>query len=405
MHNIEKLGLQVFAAPDNMTGSAQIQVRAREIDFVTSFGKNMQALLDILGIVRMIKKENNSVLKTKTVSGTLQSGEVAEGDEIPLSQYTVEEKVFDTVKIEKYRKGVSLEAIAERGYDAAVQMTDDEFKSDLQNKVTDRFYTQLKMGSLVGHESTWQMAIAMAIGRVKDKFEKMKRTATGTAVWVNTLDVYKYIGAADITMQTAFGMSYIKNFLGADIVFVSSQIPEDTVIATPLNNIIAYYVDPADSEFVKAGLSYTTDAATGFIGFHAQGTYERAISDMFAIMGLRLFAEYLDAIAYISVGSADTQTLGELAMESRAGSEIGKTKLTVEPQLASINNIYKYKVSSAATSVAYGMDVKSWAKWDGASEIAAVSGNHITVVEADKGYKAVRSGDVVAEVKAAPTGA
>ena len=405
MHNIEKLGLQVFAAPDNMTGSAQIQVRAREIDFVTSFGKNMQALLDILGIVRMIKKENNSVLKTKTVSGTLQSGEVAEGDEIPLSQYTVEEKVFDTVKIEKYRKGVSLEAIAERGYDAAVQMTDDEFKSDLQNKVTDRFYTQLKMGSLVGHESTWQMAIAMAIGRVKDKFEKMKRTATGTAVWVNTLDVYKYIGAADITMQTAFGMSYIKNFLGADIVFVSSQIPEDTVIATPLNNIIAYYVDPADSEFVKAGLSYTTDAATGFIGFHAQGTYERAISDMFAIMGLRLFAEYLDAIAYISVGSADTQTLGELAMESRAGSEIGKTKLTVEPQLASINNIYKYKVSSAATSVGYGMDVKSWAKWDGASEIAAVSGNHITVVEADKGYKAVRSGDVVAEVKAAPTGA
>lgn len=405
MHNIEKLGLQVFAAPDNMTGSAQIQVRAREIDFVTSFGKNMQALLDILGIVRMIKKENNSVLKTKTVSGTLQSGEVAEGDEIPLSQYTVEEKVFDTIKIEKYRKGVSLEAIAERGYDAAVQMTDDEFKSDLQNKVTDRFYTQLKMGSLVGHESTWQMAIAMAIGRVKDKFEKMKRTATGTAVWVNTLDVYKYIGAADITMQTAFGMSYIKNFLGADIVFVSSQIPEDTVIATPLNNIIAYYVDPADSEFVKAGLSYTTDAATGFIGFHAQGTYERAISDMFAIMGLRLFAEYLDAIAYISVGSADTQTLGELAVESGAGSEIGKTKLTVEPQMASINNIYKYKVSSAATSVAYGMDVKGWAKWDGASEIAAASGNHITVVEADKGYKAVRSGDVVAEVKAAPTGA
>ena len=88
MHNIEKLGLQVFAVPDNMTGQAQIQVRAREIDFVTSFGKNMQALLDILGIVRMIKKENNSVLKTKTVSGTLQSGEVAEGDEIPLSQET-----------------------------------------------------------------------------------------------------------------------------------------------------------------------------------------------------------------------------------------------------------------------------------------------------------------------------
>ena len=58
------------------------------------------------------------------------------------------------------------------------------------------------------------MAIAMAIGRVKDKFEKMKRTATGTAVWVNTLDVYKYVGAADISTQTAFGMKLYQEFPG-----------------------------------------------------------------------------------------------------------------------------------------------------------------------------------------------
>ena len=400
MHNIEKLGLQVFAAPDNMTGKAQIQVRAREIDFVTSFGKNMQALLDVMGITRMIKKENGSVLKTKKVSGTLQDGDIAEGEEIPMSQYKVEEETFDTIKIKKYRKGVSIESIAERGYEAAVEMTDEEFKSDLQNVVLDKFYTQLKMGSLVGHETTWQMAFAMAIGKVKNKFETMKRTATGVAVWVNTLDVYKYIGAADITLQTAFGMQYIKNFLGADIVFVSSQIPENTVIATPLNNLIAYYVDPADSEFVKAGLEYTTDSATGFIGFHVQGNYEHAISDMFAIMGVRLFAEYLDAIAYIAVGSSDTQTLGELTVTSVAGTESGKTQLTVEPQLASINNVLKYKTNaSAATSVTYGMDVKTWTKWDGVSEISATSGHHITVVECDQNYKAIRSGDVVAVVK------
>ncbi len=399
MHNVERLGLQVFAAPNNMTGQAQIMVKAREIDFVTSFGKNMQALLDVMGITRMIRKTNRTVLRVKKVSGTLQSGDVAEGDVIPLSQYKVEEMDFDTIKIEKYRKGVSLEAIAEKGYDAAVDQTDEEFKADLQNKILDKFYTQLKMGSLVGHESTWQMAIAMAIGRVKDKFDKMKRTVTGTAVWVNTLDVYKYVGAADITMQTAFGMSYIKNFLGADICFISSQIPENTVIATPLNNLIAYYVDPADSEFVKAGLAYTVDSETGFIGFHAKGTYERAISDMFAIMGVRLFAEYLDAIAYIAVGSSDTQTLRSLTVTSVAGEYDGTTDITVEPALASINNVYKYKEASAATSVTYGMDVKTWTRWDGISPITAKNGNHITVVEADQDYRAVGSGDVVAVIK------
>lgn len=395
------IDLQLFAAPENMTGDAQIQVRAREIDFVTTFGKNMQALMDVMGITRMIKKENGSVLKTKKVIGNLKSGKVAEGDEIPLSQYEVSETVYDTISIDKYRKAVSLEAIANKGYEVAVQDTDDEFKADLQNVVLDKFYTMLKSGSLVGHETTWQMAVAMSIGKVKDKFKKMKRTATGVAVWVNTLDVYKYLGAADITLQTAFGMEYIKNFMGADIVFVSSEIPENAVIATPLNNIVAYYVDPADSDFTRAGLSYTTDPTTGFIGFHAQGTYERAISDLFAIMGVRLFCEYLDAIAYIAVGSSDTQTLGTLTLKSVEGTESGKTAISVEEPLVGMGNSYKYKTAaSAATSVTYGMDVKNWTKWDGKSEIATTDGYHVTVVECDQNYKAVKSGDVVADVKA-----
>lgn len=400
MHDIKKLGLQAFAAPDGMTGTAQIQVKAREIDFVTSFGKNLQALLDVMGITRVIRKENGSVLKTKTAKGSLKSGDVEEGDEIPISQYTVEEQIFDTIKILKYRKSVSIESIAEKGYEAAVEDTDREFRSDLQNVVADKFYAQLKAGSLVGHQSTWQMAVAMAIGKVVNKFQKMKRTATGIAVWVNTLDVYKYLGAAEISLQTAFGFKYMTDFLGADIVFVTSEIPENVVIATPLNNIVAYYVDPGDSDFAKAGLSYTTDSETGFIGFHTQGTYERAISDMFAIMGLRLFCEYLDAIAYMSVGESDTQTLGTLNLASVKGSESGKTAVTVTEQLMSPRNMYKYKTNaSAATSVTYGMDVKSWTKWDGVSEITATATHHITMVECDQNYRAVRSGDVVADVK------
>lgn len=396
---VETLGLQVFAAPENMTGKEQIQVKAREIDFVTSFGKNIQALLDVLGIARMIRKANNSVLKTKKVTGTLKSGEVGEGEEIPYSRYQVEEIPFDTIRIDKYRKGVSLEAIAEKGYDAAVQSTDEEFKTDLQNVVMDKFYAQLKAGSLTGHESTWQMAVAMAIGKVKDKFKKMRRTATGTAVWVNTLDVYKYVGAADITLQNAFGFEYMKNFLGADVVFISSEIPENVVIATPLNNIIGYYVDPGDSEFVRAGLSYTTDPTTNFIGFHSQGAYERAMSDLFAIMGLRIFCEYLDAIAYISVGGADTQTLGTLTLTSAEGSETGKTKISVKEQLMSMKDGWKYKDAASATTVKYGDDVKNWSKWDGESEIASTAGHHITLVECDQNYKAVRSGDVTVTVK------
>ena len=162
--------------------------------------------------------------------------------------------------------------------------------------------------------------------------------------------------------------------------------------------MIAYYVDPGDSEFAKAGLGFTTDSETGFIGFHSEGTYNRMISDNYAIMGLRLFCEYLDAIAYISVGEADTQTLGTLKVTSEAGSEAGTTKLTVKEQLMSMRNCWKYKDAAAATAVTYGMDVKNWSKWDGESEITSTAGHHITLVECDQNYKAVRSGDVTVTV-------
>lgn len=295
--------LQLFAAPTNMTGKAQIAVTAREIDFVSSFARDLQALLDIIGISNMIKKENGTQLKKKAVSGTLQSGSVSEGDEIPYSQYAVTETNAGTITIQKYKKGVSLEAIAEKGYAAAVQATDDEFKADLQDVILGDFYGQLANGTLTATVGTFQAAVAKAIGTVKNKFKSMHKNTTGVAVFVNILDAYDYLGAAQITVQTAFGLDYIENFMGADVVFLcpSDLVASNKVYATPFNNLNCYYVDPGDSEFAQAGLEYTTDAETGFIGFHTQGNYDRAISDNYALMGVSLFAEYVDGIAKVTV--------------------------------------------------------------------------------------------------------
>ena len=69
------------------------------------------------------------------------------------------------------------------------------------------------------------MAVSMAIGKVKDKFKQMRKDITNVVVFVNTLDVYEYLGAANITVQTAFGVDYIKNFLGAQTMILSSEIP------------------------------------------------------------------------------------------------------------------------------------------------------------------------------------
>ncbi len=140
-----------MAAKANLIMSNDIQVTAREIDFVTRFERNWQHLRDILGIMRPIKKQPGAVLKSKYAEGTLQSGKVAEGEEIPYSKFTVKEKNYAEMTIEKYAKAVSIEAIKDHGYENAVQMTDDEFLFQLQTDVTGRFYDYLKTGTLTYH--------------------------------------------------------------------------------------------------------------------------------------------------------------------------------------------------------------------------------------------------------------
>jgi hypothetical protein len=203
--------------------------------------------------------------------------------------------------IEKYAKAVSIEAIKDHGYENAVAMTDDEYLFQLQTNVTGRFYSYLNTGTLkVDDANTFQMALALAKGSVINKFKTMHRSATGVVGFVNVMDVYRYLGSADITIQNQFGFQYIKDFMGYNTVFLlgDDEIKQGRVIATAVENIVMYYVDPADSDFVKAGLVYTTtDGETNLIGFHTQGNYSTAVSEAFAIMGLTLFAEYIDAIA------------------------------------------------------------------------------------------------------------
>lgn len=382
-----------MAAKNNLIKTADIQVTAREIDFVTRFERNWEHLREILGIMRPIKKQPGAILKSKYAEGSLADGNVGEGEEIPYSKFTVKEKEYAEMTIEKYAKAVSIESIKDHGYENAVQMTDDEFLFQLTTMVTGRFYDYLNTGTLTATEATFQMALAMAKGLVENKFKMMHRTATGVVGFVNILDVYEYIGAADITIQNQFGFQYIKDFMGFNTIFLLSEgeIQRGRIIATPVENIVLYYVDPNESDFVRAGLVYTVSGETNLIGFHTQGDYKHAVSEAFAIMGLTLFAEYIDAIAVVSM--TDDTTLGTLTVTSAAGTKTGDTKVTVSPELET-GHMYKYKVAAdSAPEVKYGQSVKTWKAWDGKSDITAATGQHITVAECDNTYKALKAGN------------
>ena len=298
-----------MAAKENVTISTQFTTSAREVDFVTRFNDNWDALRTILGIMRPIRKAPGTKLVSykAEVDGTLQGGStVAEGDEIPFTKMKVSPVTYGDIEVAKYAKSVTIESVAKYGAEVAVEKTDDAFLVALQNKVLGDFYTFLATGSLALTPKTWQLALAQAKGKVLAKFMGMDKDVTEVVGFANIMDFYDYLGDKEITTQTMFGLTYVQNFLGYNTLFLlpDKYVAAGKVSATPVENIDLYYVDPSDSDFAKLGLNYTVKGETNLIGVHVEGDYSRATGDMYAIMGMKLWAEYLDGIAVATVTPA-----------------------------------------------------------------------------------------------------
>lgn len=391
-----------MAAKTNVTTTTQFTTAAREVDFVTRFADNWDALRTILGIMRPIRKSPGTKLVSykAIMDGALQGGtSVAEGDEIPFTKMKVEPVSYGDIEVAKYAKSVTIESVAKYGADVAVEKTDDAFIVALQNKVLGDFYAFLNTGTLTLTESTWQRALAMAKATVLDKFAGMDKDVTEVVGFANILDAYDYLGDKDITVQTVFGLNYVKDFMGYSTLFLLPEkyIAQKRVIALPVENIDLYYIDPGDSDFAKLGLNYTVQGETNLIGVHVEGDYSRATGDMYALMGMKLWAEYLDGIAVVTVQGSGT--LSTLTVASAAGTASGTTKLTISPAKAS-GNSYKIKTGAAVAPVVYGQNVQTWTAWDGTSDITAATGQVVTVVECGSDYKAQSAGNATVTAKA-----
>ena len=235
-----------MAAPVNLTTASQITTSIREVDFVTQFQKNWDALRTILGIMRPIRKAPGTKLISykATVDGGLQGGTaVGEGEDIPLTKTKVEPVAYDDIELGKWAKAVSIEAVTKYGATVAVERTDTAFRNELQKKVLTDFYTFLKTGKLVGTQKTWQRALAIAKGAVLKRFANDNLDVTEVVGFANIMDFYDYLGDKEITVQTEFGLNYVKNFLGYSTLFLlpDAYIEQKKVIAIPVENIDLYY--------------------------------------------------------------------------------------------------------------------------------------------------------------------
>lgn len=277
--------------------------RVREVDFVQQFTHNsLDKLMEVLGVTRKIPMMEGTTMYLYTTSGTLQSGTVGEGEVIPLSQYEVTKTPIGEITLHKWRKASSAEAIKKSGYDAAVRDTDAALLKDVQKGIRNDFFTFLNgtiASSVTATGAGLQAALANAWGKLQVAFED----DTAEAVYfLNPEDVSAYLGTANISVQTVFGMNYVENFLGLGTVIMSSRITKGTFVATAKQNLILYYLTMNGD--VAAAFSLAADE-TGYIGIKSgYQNEERAQIESLVMDGLQIMVEYAAGVVKGTITAA-----------------------------------------------------------------------------------------------------
>jgi hypothetical protein len=291
------------AAETNLIGKSQMS-KVREVDFVAQFShESLAKLIEVLGVTRKIPMQEGTTMYMYTTSGTLQSGAVPEGEIIPLSRYQRNKVAVGEITLNKWRKATSAEAIMKSGYDEAVRATDAALLKDVEKSVRTSFFSLLN-GTITSSTSVSGVGLQKALAAAWAQLQVLFEDDTASAVYfLNPLDIGDYLGSASVTIQTAFGMDYIENFLGLGTVILSSRITQGTFVATAKENIIMYYLTMNGDIAGKFGLSVDD---LGVIGAKFDiPTNDRAQLESLLMSGIQFFVEYAAGVVKGTISDSE----------------------------------------------------------------------------------------------------
>lgn len=270
--------------------------KIREVDFVQQFTHSSLAkLIEVLGVTRKIPMMEGTTMYVYSMSGELANdGTVAEGEVIPLSHIEQTKTPVGEITLKKWRKAVTAEAIKKSGFQTAVQETDAKLLSLVQTGVRSDLFGFLN-GTITGATTVVGAGLQKALAKAWGQLQVLFEDDTAEAVYfLNPLDVAEYLANASITVQTAFGMNYIEDFLGLGTVIMSSRITEGEFVATAKQNIIMYYLTMNGD--VAQAFSLTSDEL-GYIGIKSgYQNEERAQIESLVMDGIQFLVEYAGGV-------------------------------------------------------------------------------------------------------------
>lgn len=295
-HNI--MNLQMFAAPTGTIVSTDVEP-AISIDFTNRLATNIVELQNVLGVTNMIPMAAGTLIKMYKTTVSNSPAQVAEGEDIALTEIKREPASTIELKLNKYRKQTTAESIQKAGQAIAVNETDNKLISIVRSDIKKAFYAALAKGTGTAEGANLQAGLAKGWGAVKKFFRDYDATPV---FFVSADDVAGYLAAAQITLQTAFGFDYVENFLGLGTAVVTPELAAGTAYATAKENLNGAYI-PASGGDVANAFGLTTDE-TGLVGMtHEPSTTNASITTL-VLSGVTFFPEMTDGV--IKINTAKT---------------------------------------------------------------------------------------------------
>lgn len=288
--------LQLFAVDENATVSADLEP-VISVDFTSRIVQNITELQNLLGITDMTPMAAGTQVKVYKTTVDNDPAQVAEGEVIPLTK--VERKLAATIDVvlNKYRKETTAEAIQKVGRNSAINTTDEKLVQKIQKDIKKTLYATLALGTGTATGANLQIVLANLWAALQNKYEDED---VSPIYFINPTDIATYLGTAQVTTQSAFGFTYIQNFLGLGTAIVSPQVTAKKPMATVTQNINGIYV-PASGD-VGQTFSLISDA-TGLVGMTHYVAGDNATVKTLIISGAKFFTEYADGVFVGTIGA------------------------------------------------------------------------------------------------------
>lgn len=283
--------IQLFAAEENMNAAADLEPGI-SIDFVSKITSNITELQKVLGITEMEPMASGTTIKIYKMEQVNTPEQVGEGETIALTK--IKRTLARTVELvlKKFRRNTSAEAIQKVGRNMAINQCDEKLVSGIQKDIKHDFFDMLMAGEGAGVAGAGlQATLASAWGALNVYHEDEGVTPIH---FLSPLDVAEYLGGAQITMQTAFGLSYVEDFLGLGTVVVSPRITKGKTVSTAKENLHGAYI-PANSGDVAQAFGLTSDS-TGLVGMNHSADNTNATINTLAMSGVLFYPERLDGV-------------------------------------------------------------------------------------------------------------